>query len=295
MTNEGTFACNVCGTELKDDEESAEMMSSQKRLGKLMGQVNGIIDALKRVDEIVVPQNNFQSALEHAVPVSLDTQNLSQQNLSKSNSDVRLSTSSPSITVDFSADKETDEKRERNCDKQVKAAQNILPEWHATSTISGSITRAGAKDAALHSFRTETVNEVQDTKTDITSEKSALDAYYATLRAKQKEESEFMDSENVDDEEDDDFLDVTTATSLQNKSTDYGSVKRKTENLNSDSDIQNKRTKSIEENNSLPPIVSTNGITDGDTEMQESKKNVIINGFNEDDEDDEDEADFEDV
>ncbi|EPY50327.1 transcription factor TFIIE alpha subunit [Schizosaccharomyces cryophilus OY26] len=295
VTPEGTFLCSDCATELKDDEESAEMMSSQKRLGRLMGQVSRIIEALKQVDEIVVPQNNFQSALERAVPISMENQNITSQTLPKSSTDIRHATSSPSITVDFSADAESaEDARVKNLDKQAAALQNTVPEWHAMSTISGGITRVGAKNAN-NNISSDTVDEEEDKKKDFSTEKSALDAYYASLRAK-KQSSDIQQepSINIVDDEDEDEEDFEDVPSLPS-TTPVSHIKRKQEDPNYNDSDNAKKTKTedtIANANSLHTENSEKlNISDDDNKVQ----NVIINDINENVEDDEDDADFEDV
>jgi len=51
----GLFVCDRCNTTLVDDDDSAEVKTSQERLGRLMEQMKKIIDMLKLIDEIVVP------------------------------------------------------------------------------------------------------------------------------------------------------------------------------------------------------------------------------------------------
>jgi transcription initiation factor TFIIE subunit alpha len=50
------FVCDRCNTALVDDDDSTEVKTSQERLGRLMEQMKKIIDMLKLVDEIIVPQ-----------------------------------------------------------------------------------------------------------------------------------------------------------------------------------------------------------------------------------------------
>ncbi|WBW73636.1 transcription factor TFIIE alpha subunit, TFIIEA, Tfa1 [Schizosaccharomyces osmophilus] len=295
VTPEGTFLCSDCATELKDDEESAEMMSSQKRLGRLMGQVSKIIEALKQVDETVVPQNNFQTALERAVPISVENQTFASQSVPKSSADLRNATSSPSITVDFSTGAESAEDvRIKNMDKQAAALQNTVPEWHAMSTISGGITRVGAKNANYSNNSSETVEEEEDKKKDFSTEKSALDAYYASLRAKkQHTDTQQEPSVNIvdDEDEDEEFEDVPSLPSTS----PTNHVKRKQEDLNKNNYDDPKKIKT-EDTTANYNYLHTENSESLNINDDTKEQHVIINDNNEENvDDDEDDADFEDV
>lgn len=52
---DGLFLCDRCPTKLVDDDDSAEVKTSQERLGRLMEQMKRIIELLKLIDDVVVP------------------------------------------------------------------------------------------------------------------------------------------------------------------------------------------------------------------------------------------------
>lgn len=52
---DGLFLCDRCPTKLVDDDDSAEVKTSQERLGRLMEQMRRIIELLKLIDDVVVP------------------------------------------------------------------------------------------------------------------------------------------------------------------------------------------------------------------------------------------------
>lgn len=52
---DGLFLCDRCPTKLVDDDDSAEVKTSQERLGRLMEQMKRIIELLKMIDDVVVP------------------------------------------------------------------------------------------------------------------------------------------------------------------------------------------------------------------------------------------------
>ncbi|EEB05121.1 transcription factor TFIIE alpha subunit [Schizosaccharomyces japonicus yFS275] len=282
VTMAGTFACDDCGTELKDDEESVEMLSSQERLGRLMGQVNKIIDQLKQVDETVVPENSYTTAMEHAVPITTESsQNAEQQNMQKLES--KTVQPQTSLTIDISAEvQKTDEEREKQRQRQAAlAAQNALPEWHAMSTISGDITRVGAKHASIMPQVSDDLIDKKEDEIDISAEKDALDAYYASLRAKKTATapSSTVQStpttvafDNSDDETE--FVSIPTTTTSHNDSSST-SVKREASVLVAN---DNKRIKTEEVEEPAKAVHIADAVLAAD-----------------DDDDDDDDAEFEDV
>ncbi|KAK6341259.1 hypothetical protein TWF696_008343 [Orbilia brochopaga] len=209
----GMFDCDNCGTQLVDDDDSAEIIENQKRLGRLMQQMDKIIRMLRQIDELVVPANDFNDAIAVAIPVNRERSHASALSVPTTTTTVQTS-SGPAMEVKLTAD---DEKNaaELAAEREKKAAQaekNAIPVWYGKSTVSGELTTVGQKEAEARAARQI------DFKTDLAAadkkstdgresvQKSAIEQYYALLaaRTKKAQEEEEEEEEEDDDEDEDD-------------------------------------------------------------------------------------------
>ncbi|KAL7275149.1 hypothetical protein RUND412_001911 [Rhizina undulata] len=255
---EGMFMCDRCNTNLIDDDDSAEVKTSQERLGRLMEQMKKIIDLLKKIDDVVVPLNDFDTAINNSVPVPRDKNQLlsiptggkpvssSRSNIAQTSFEISFTSTSEKTAAELAADA---------AKKQAQAEKNALPVWHTQSTVDpNSITTAGAKEAAERAAReadglglAAKIKEEEDKKAQ-TAEGSnggvqadAIAQYYAALAAQkaQEEADEEDEDEDEDDDEDEDeeFEDVAGSAVTSNGATPAGSaITSKTDPKMDDSD-----------------------------------------------------------
>ncbi|EWC47034.1 hypothetical protein DRE_03796 [Drechslerella stenobrocha 248] len=207
----GMFDCDNCGTQLVDDDDSAEILESQERLGRLMQQMDKIIRMLRQIDELVVPANEFNDAIAVAVPVNRERSHASALSVPTTSTVVQTS-SGPAMEIKFTSDgqKTAAELAAEREKKAAQAVQNALPVWYTQSTVSGDLTTLGSKEAEARAARHI------DFKTDVSTEekkptddrgnvqKSAIDQYYALLAARTKEAEEEEEEEEEEDDDDDD-------------------------------------------------------------------------------------------
>ncbi|KAJ6263228.1 Transcription initiation factor [Drechslerella dactyloides] len=207
----GMFDCDNCGTQLVDDDDSAEIIENQKRLGRLMQQMDKIIRMLRQIDELVVPANDFNDAIAVAVPVNRERSHASALSVPTITTTVQTQ-SGPAMEVKLTAD---DEKTaaELAAERDKKAAQaekNAIPVWYGKSTVSGELTTVGAKEAEARAarqidFKTDlAAAEKKSTDGRESVQKSAIEQYYALLAARTKKAEEEEEEEEEDDDEDED-------------------------------------------------------------------------------------------
>ncbi|KAG0138562.1 TFIIE alpha subunit-domain-containing protein [Tuber indicum] len=216
----GLFVCDRCNTTLVDDDDSAEVKTSQERLGRLMEQMKKIIDMLKMIDEIVVPVNDFEAAIANSVPVPRDKNHLySVPVAGKGATSTRSSGAPASIEVSFTStsEKTAAELASEQAMKQAQAEKNALPVWHTKSTVDpGATTTAGAKEAAEREARAlDGIGIAQKSKEEEGKKAAASDGangiqadaiaeYYAALAAQKAKEAQEEQEDDDDDEEEED-------------------------------------------------------------------------------------------
>lgn len=233
------FVCDLCGSLLREDDNSAQSQANQERLGDLMTQIQPIIDTLKQIDDVVVPENTFQSSLAEAVPVPQATQpgQIPATGVNKTSTSGGLSVAkgreningASSLTVNITSDQESAEMEQRAKDEKARMAEeNALPAWHVESTVGKTLNDKTAdeeqkvkKEEEEDTSQAEedkqqnvtTASTDENTNNDTAEDKAneeALAAYYATLAKQQEEEEEEEEDDDEEEEEDDDgeFEDV---------------------------------------------------------------------------------------
>lgn len=222
------FVCDDCGNILIEDDTSEESKANQERLRRLMDQLNPIINSLRKIDDIIVPENTFESSLAVALPPSTKTPSQRDSSLPTARPDSSGRQNGVSLHVNITSDVETAKlERKMEEDKARLAEENALPAWHLQSTVGKSMYSGEGDSKSSSGAPIPQVGAVtlEDTKSAIKDEskamggipqpsatENAVDAYFAQLSAKQKEDDEDDDDEDEDDEDDDDeFEDVPAA------------------------------------------------------------------------------------
>ncbi|KAL1302208.1 hypothetical protein AAFC00_002636 [Neodothiora populina] len=220
----GEFLCHMCQHPLDPAaEDDAGENESMKRLND---QLSRIVDIMRQIDSTDVPENDFDTALSHALPVVRGEYNQARKmqivdevkpSLASSKG---LALAPEKVSVSVMEDGEEvkmdpDELARKRADE---AKQNMLPEWISKSTISGDITSVGAKEAAerasrdAHNMGLRLDNDSSEDKKIRTDDDGVMDSYWAALKAEQEREAreqvEDEEDEDDDDDEEDDFEDV---------------------------------------------------------------------------------------
>lgn len=267
----GMFECDRCSAELVDDNDSAEVQTSQERLGRFNDQTKKVLQLLRQIDEVVVPASSFEDAFAKAIPVSREkhglingTSNMPQQT-KQHNVTISQAPTVLEVQISDNGEKSSAELAAEQAKKFAQQNQNALPIWHTTSTVTGDITSAGIKEQTERKERERQLQGlgagVADTddgksKTEADAD-SALSAdavaqFYADFERREKEKQQEEDEEEEDEDEDEDdeeFVEVMPATiptlppSYNNKTDDSDG----TGTPGGDDDRPNKRTK-VEDN-----------------------------------------------
>lgn len=221
------FVCDDCGNILIEDDTSEESKANQERLRRLMDQLNPIINSLRKIDDIIVPENTFESSLAVALPPSTRTPSQRDSSLPTARPDSSARQNGVSLQVNITSDVETAKlERKMEEDKARLAEENALPAWHLQSTVGKSMYSGETEGTASGGMPIPQVGAVvlEDAKSAVKEEskavsglqtsatENAVDAYFAQLSAKQKEDDEDDEDDDEDDEDDDDeFEDVPAA------------------------------------------------------------------------------------
>ncbi|KAI5816024.1 TFIIE alpha subunit-domain-containing protein [Pyronema omphalodes] len=240
--SEGLFLCDRCQNPLVDDEESAETKLGHEKIQRMNRQIEKIEKFLKEVDAVIIPFNDFETAIANSVPVPRDKNQLPTATfvpVTNKKGDPAKSQQTIEINITSSEEKTTEELRAEQEKKKIQAEKNALPVWHTQSTVQpGAITNAGLKEAAEKAARerdgvglARRELEVEEkTKGEEGGQGDAIAQYYAALAAeKAREEAEEADSSNEEEEEDDedvDFEDLDISAPRTGSEDDEGPAKR---------------------------------------------------------------------
>jgi transcription initiation factor TFIIE subunit alpha len=215
-----SFQCLDCGSTLQEETNSGvdENGEEKAKYARLMQQVDPIIRAMKAVDDIHVPENNFNIALANAIPpfddaeASSDYPNLAPTGPSQANAALTTTTAGQALQIDFSGIQEG-HSAEDIAKRTAQQEQNALPVWHTQSTVSGELTQAGSRQTEIQPDYVSSLSRVveDDEKNKVKIKKETKDAgvedqiaaYYAAVRANAQEDAAHFAAEDADFSEDD--------------------------------------------------------------------------------------------
>jgi transcription initiation factor TFIIE subunit alpha len=212
------FLCHKCGWVLQHDPENNR--GGHEVSTKLNAQFKFITDLLPKIDQVVIPENNFEQALASSRPVVRDVTNPAGEmvpvtstiakptavkgmaNTGPTSISVTLTTSDGPTEADVAAEKAR---------KEAIAAQNALPVHFTHSTISGEQVKFGQQPSfqASQSLEPDKKDLGLDTPS-VNGDGAEIDDYFARLKAEQAKEAEQEQDEEyeTDEEDEDDFEDV---------------------------------------------------------------------------------------
>lgn len=231
ISSTGDFLCHKCQHTLNPAEEDG-LTGENESMKRLNDQLSRIVAIMRQIDSTDVPENDFQTAFSHALPIDRGANNPDRKvqiiNDPKpslaSTKGLALAPEKVSVSVmeDGAEVKLDPEEAARR--RAEEAKQNALPDWIVKSTISGDITSVGAKEAAeraareAHHAGLSVEDTVGDDKKAGISDDGVMEAYFAQLKAEQErqaleeqDEEDDDDDDEDDEEDDDDFEDVDVA------------------------------------------------------------------------------------
>lgn len=201
------FVCHRCGTTLVNDPE--RQSGGHEQSTRLNNQLKFITDLLPQLDSVHVPDNTFEAALAAARPVERDATNQVASSVvvetSAKPTAVRgiADTGPKSIAISITAaDGPSEaEKEAEKARKEKMEAQNALPDWHTTSTVTGASYVGNANAAAAK--KDENEDKGPDVESLNAKEHAELDDLFAKLKQQQEAEAARKAAEDEEDEEED--------------------------------------------------------------------------------------------
>ncbi|KAI1462482.1 hypothetical protein F4805DRAFT_136454 [Annulohypoxylon moriforme] len=201
------FMCHKCGSILEFDPE--RQAGGHELSTRLNNQLKFILDVLPKLDQVTIPEFDFDTARAASLPVVRPKGNEAAESVAlpdaKPTSVKGMANTGPQkIEVDITdMDGPTEaEKEAARTQKEKLALQNALPSWHTTSTVSG-ISYSGSSNSAT-AVKTDEVNTKKpDATTDDVAHEQEMNELYKSLQRSQ-EEAARRAAEEEDDEDDED-------------------------------------------------------------------------------------------
>jgi len=186
------FNCEVCNTELVENDNADNVKGSQESHGRLMEQSQPVISLLKLTDGMKIP----------ASTPKLSNMLVTNGQNADDDKDIDYAKDSGASMGDIMVvfpDENEATKKANQAESEKKRQQNALPAWHQRSTVSGEpiILEATAKPDAQEQ------DEVLDSTTreaEANRERYYIE-YYATLREQHKAVTVSADGELESEEE----------------------------------------------------------------------------------------------
>ena len=218
MMSASGFDCGRCGNPLEREELIDGASTGNEKQTQLASQMKPFLEMLKGIDSEVVPNNDFETAFSHAVPVPRNEDiNPTRPTVSIDppkgppatvKGMAQVAAAPLDVIVTTTSEKSAAEQTAEAQRKATIAAQNTLPEWHTKSTVTGQSTIAVRKDSdVLPNGTTSTKDEDEDTK-DGNNVDDELTAYYAQMAQEREQEAQAEAESDEEDEDEGDFEDV---------------------------------------------------------------------------------------
>lgn len=222
------FLCQRCNHVLNHEAERTS--AGHEKVTRLNNQLKFITDLLLRIDSVVVPDNNFDFAIQSALPVVRDAQHQVVKSTvveqARPTSVMGLANTGPKkidINISNSEGPSEEEKEAERLRKEKLAKQNELPEWMSSSTVNGaSFSTTGAGGAVVSNADTDKETLKRPQALDET-EAQKLSSYMENLKREQQAALAAQQDESSDEEDEGDFEDVV-ATPPLNSSVSAGTA-----------------------------------------------------------------------
>lgn len=209
------FICKRCKHTLEREELVDGASTGNEKASKLASQMDKFVNMLRLIDAEIVPNNDFETALQLAVPVQRNQEtNPKLQSVPMSSSKgppvgvkgMRNVAAAPlDVTITTSSERTAAEKAAEAQRKIDMAARNQMPEWHEKSTVTGEPTVVTKIDGELPTKQAPSFKDEDEDQKDGVKVDDELTAYYAQMA--QERENEAREDADSDDEEGD-FEDV---------------------------------------------------------------------------------------
>ena len=313
------FECHRCGGVLEREIPDAGESTGHAKQSKLMSQLGPLLKMLQQIDSEDIPSNDFDTAIALAVPVLRNERLNPLQPSVPSNAPkpppaavkgmMAQSIAAPlDVSVTTSSERTLAEQAAEAQRKANIAAQNTLPVWHTTSTVTGETTVAGKKDGEQQANRSALLKEEEDER-KISTEDEQLEAYYAEIKREREKLAQERGPVSEDEDEEGDFEDVLEASQNGTPSSSMSGTPKGSQDLRPNGSVKRKGSgseSSAPATNTSTPAGSGPAMEEGDGRIPKKVKfENHDNGASaakfdtvellEKDSDEDEEADFEDA
>ena len=208
------FECLRCGSLLVRTEQAAEPAGGHEKIKRLNVQLKKLQDMIEKVDELPIPANTFEDALELKRDVPREkTGQVGNQYITLKNNPIRKKvveqTDAAALTINLtnSEQQEADQKAKVEQARADLAKQNALPSWHTQSVLSMVGIKSDDKPVANGNWLKK---EESDEKKPDVGLQDDLAAYLAEMQREKEEAALKAAEEDAESEDEDDFEDVVS-------------------------------------------------------------------------------------
>lgn len=315
------FECHRCGGLLEREPDAGDSTGHAKQ-SRLMSQLEGLLKMLQQVDSEDIPNNDFDTAFSLAIPVPRDTKGnpVSQRVHSTAPQPPpaavkgmvsELVAAQINVSVTTGSEKTSTEQAAEAQRKANIAAQNALPVWHTTSTVTGESAVIAKKDGEQQ-LNGGALHKEEEDERKISAEDEQLQAYYAEIERERENEAREREAASDDEDEGEDEGDFEDVFAASRNGTPSSSISGTPKGSQVSQLNGNGKRKDSESESSAPatnnstPVASGQAIEEGDGpvtkrvkfENQEDGVSAIKSEAGErvdKDSDEDEEADFEDA
>lgn len=208
------FECLRCGSLLVRTEQAVEPAGGHEKIKRLNMQLKKLQDMIEEVDQLEIPPNTFEDALDLKRDVPRErTGQVGNQYITLKNNQVRKKaveqTDAATLTIKLtnSEQQEADQKAKTEEARAALAKQNALPTWHTQSVLAmAGIKNDDTPAANGHLFKKEDSDEK---KPDVGLQDD-LAAYLADMQREKEEAALKAAEEDAESDDEDDFEDVVS-------------------------------------------------------------------------------------
>ena len=208
------FECLRCGTVLVLTEQAAEPVGGHEKIKRLNVQLKKLQDMIENVDELPIPPNSFEDAMDLKRDVPRErTGQVGNQYITLKNNPIRkkaveeTNAAALSINLTNSEQQEADQKAKVEHARAELAKQNALPTWHTQSVLSMTGKKPDETAVANGSLLKK---EYSDEKKPEIGVQDDLAAYLAEMQREKEEAALKAAEEDAESEDEDDFEDVVS-------------------------------------------------------------------------------------
>lgn len=216
------FKCKTCGEVIPPPVRQGK--GGDTMIGLFNKQFLPIINLLREIDSVVIPEVNAEQAVAAAIPVRKKNDGPQYQKTEFEIEDEQIrptavkgiTPAAEKIEISITTDRENNAAtRAAEQERRIQiAAQNKVPEWYSKSTVTGEAVKVGqsSTDAPTSSVSVNGVTSGGDEKKLDKEEMETLDDFFKALKEQQEREQEQQEEDDEDDDDDDDeFEDINVA------------------------------------------------------------------------------------